>query len=377
MLQKLKKLLEYLENNIDVGIIQQRENLHQKALNFQEIDRLPVIASYPYPDYEKFRPFPHGEVFDNPEKMLFNQFVQTFDQSPFLSLQIGDDLPFSIRADFGCVLVASMFGATIEQKDNNPPWVRNADSQVSYDEILNTSLKDFQRGIIPRVVDRYKMFVDILKEYPALESATNITLPDLQGPFDNLELLRGSDIFVEMYSQKQAFLKAMEMMTNAQIGLVRYLSKFISEKVGGISHQHGFAIKGGILIRNDTSIMISPQMYRQMISLYDERILDIFGGGIHSCGKVGSIIEEFLNVNSIACFDFGQSELNEIDKVYSLANEKKIALVRVAVEEDHLMSGNIINKYPTGISMIFRAKSFEHARYVIGTYRKKLQQNYI
>ncbi len=376
MLQKLKQLLEYLEDNIDLKKIEHRESLHQRALNFDKVARLPVIASFPFPQNEKFVPFPHGEIFDHPEKMLFNQFVNTFDQSPLLSLELGDDLPFSIRADFGCVVIASMFGAAIEQKDNNPPWVRHTDSKVSYDEILNTPVEDFEKGIIQRVVDRYNIFSDILKSYPSLESVTNITLPDLQGPFDNLELLRGSDTFIEMYSQKDLFHKAMAVITEAQTCLIEYLSRFIKERIDGFSHQHGFVIKGGVLLRNDTSTMVSPQMYRDMLAPYDEKILKAFNGGIHSCGNVDGIIEEFLNVNSISCFDFGQSELNDCKKVYNLASQKNIPLIRIAVREAELVNAEICSKLPTGLSLLFRAETFEHARSVIAQYKECARKQY-
>ena len=35
------------------------------------------------------------------------------------------------------------------------------------------------------------------------------------------------------------------------------------------------------------------------------------------------------------------------------------------VSEDGLLDGRIMNEYPTGVSLIFRAKSFEHAKKVV------------
>lgn len=371
MLSQLKELLVYLDNRLDEAGVLNSERLHCDALNYRQIERLPIIASYPYPNDAKFQPFPHGEVFDNPEKMLFNQFLSAFDSGAYLSCELGDDLPITIRADFGCVLIASMFGANIEQVENNPPWVRHSEEKISYEQIIQTSISDFNNGLIAKAADRYKFYKDVLKDYPRLSKLTNIVLPDLQGPFDNLELLRGSEVFLDMYSQKELFLKAMDVITDAQIELAKYFGQFTNDRIKGFSFQHGFALKGGILIRNDTSIMISPQMYDELVSPFDEKILKTFGGGIHSCGNVDRIVQQFLSAKSIDCFDFGQSELNDIESVYPFASKRKIGLTRIAVSEQELLNGKIQKKYPTGVSLIFRAKSFEQAKKVIADYKKQ------
>jgi hypothetical protein len=369
MLPQLKELLAYLDNSLNETGVLNSERLHCDSLNYRQIEQLPIIASYPYPNDAKFQSFPHGEVFDNPEKMLFNQFVSAFGSGAYLSCELGDDLPITIRADFGCVLVASMFGANIEQVENNPPWVRHSEDKISYEQIIQTSISDFNKGLIARVADRYKFYKDVLKDYPRLSKLTNIVLPDLQGPFDNLELLRGSDIFLDMYSQKELFLKAMAVITDAQIETAKHFSQFTNDRIKGFSFQHGFVLKGGILIRNDTSIMISPQMYDELVSPFDEKILKTFGGGIHSCGNVNNIVNHFISLKSAQCFDFGQSELNDIESVYPFASKRKIGLTRIAVSQRELLDCQIQKKYPTGISLIFRAKSFEQAKKVIADYK--------
>jgi len=368
MLQELKELLCCLNETLDPERFAEIELLHQSALKWQEVPRLPLIVSYPYPEDAKFQPFPHGQIFDDPEKMLFNQLVNAFDSSLYLSSRVGDDLTASIRADFGCVLISSMFGANVEQVENNPPWIRHGENEISYSQIIHSDPSDFSRGWIPKVVSRYKFYHDIISDYSNLSNILNITLPDLQGPFDNLELIRGSNIFLDMYSEKDCFINAMDAVTKAQIALAGYFNEFTDEKSPGFTHQHNFPLEGGILIRNDTSIMVSPAMYNEMIRPFDKMILDELGGGIHSCGDVDKIISAFLSLESIDCFDFGQSELNNVESIYKLAKENKVALTRVTAGEKDLTDRKILQKYPTGVSLIFRAKSFEHAKKVVADY---------
>jgi hypothetical protein len=370
MLNELKELLKYLEENINVDDLLMRDRLHKSALSYENLKRLPVIASYPYPDGQRFIPFPHGKVFDDPEKMLYNQFLSTFDQSPFLSLEVGDDLPFSVRADFGCVLIASVFGANIERQGDNPPWVRHRKGPVSYEQIKNTNIDDHSLGMIPKAAQRYEFYKDVLNDYPRLEGVTSVTLPDLQGPFDNLELLRGSEVFLDMSLRKEEVEESLRILAGAQIKLTKYFNDYVNEKIPGYSHQHGFLIAGEVLIRSDTSIMVSPDMYREIIAPFDEKILRTLSGGIHSCGNVDDIVKEYLDLKSIRCFDYGQSELNSLRRVYDMAKQKKTCLTRIAVSEDELISGSVLDKMPTGVSLIFRASSFEHAQSAISDYMK-------
>jgi hypothetical protein len=55
--------------------------------------------------------------------------------------------------------------------------------------------------------------------------------------------------------------------------------------------------------------------------------------------------------------------------VYPLAKEKKIPLVRIRVDRDDLLSGKIKERFPTGVSLVYDANSFEEARAVVKNYK--------
>jgi hypothetical protein len=364
MLDKLKELLKCLEDGLDEKKLSDAEDAHRRALNYEEVERLPLIVTYPYPEDQRFMPFPHSDVFDDREKMLFNQFVDAFDTSVYLGMSINYYLPVTIRANFGCVLVASALGGSVQQVENNPPWiVHNKD--IPYQQIIDQGSADFSKGWLKKATSRYEFYIDVLKDYPKLQKVTNVVLPDLQGPLDNLELIRGSGFFMEMITERDLCIKAMEVLAKAQIEIAAHFSRFVTKRDDGLSFQHAFAIKGGILLRDDIAIMISPQMYGELVGPFEDRVLSALGGGVHSCGVVDRIVPQILSLDNIECFDFGQAELNGVGSVYKLASPKKIALTRVTVTEEEIKSGKIMEKYPTGISLIFRAKSYEHARDVM------------
>ena len=104
-------------------------------------------------------------------------------------------------------------------------------------------------------------------------------------------------------------------------------------------------------------------MYDELIAPFDEKILKAFGGGIHCCGDVDSIVQHFIALRYAQCFDFGQSELNDVESAYETASKRKLGLTRIAASEQELLDGQILRKYPTG------AESFEHAQNIITEYK--------
>ena len=368
-MNQLKELLQFLEDTIDPEIQQRIETSHQRILQWEPVERLPLVVSYSYPASRKFQPFPHGEIFDHPEKMLFNELVHAFDTSIFLHSELLDDLSLTIRANFGAVVIASLFGGLVEQRENNPPWIRHFETLDGFNTIFDRDPLDFSQGICPQIIERYRFYRDFLADYPNLQKCIKIVLPDLQGPLDSLELLRGSEIYSDFVLDPEAVDNGLRLMAEAQIGFARYLHQFTTESHEGFSHQHAVTINGNILIRNDSAIMISPEMYASQVAPFDELVLkELGGGGVHSCGKIDYNVPEIFKLNSLKCFDFGQSYLNEVDSIYPMAREKRIPLLRYRPTREELISATILKRFPTGVSLVYEASSFEDAVFVTNIY---------
>jgi hypothetical protein len=124
-----------------------------------------------------------------------------------------------------------------------------------------------------------------------------------------------------------------------------------------------------VLIRIDSAIMLSPQMYREQIAPHDERVLrELGGGGLHSCGNINLNGPDYLNVPSTQCLDLGQPGLNDLDKLYAFARERRVPLLRVSVPEHELTSGSVLRRFPTGVSLLHNAPSLDDARRVMHAY---------
>ncbi len=366
----LGKLLDFLNGIIDPIRQAQIDELYENALSWKPLKRLPLVISFPISEDMAFRPFPHREIFEDPAKMLYNELVHTWGLSIASRERLRDDLPLTIRANFGTGIVASIFGGRIEQVDDNPPWVRHFETLAEFKRAMEKDLADFSRGWCPRVVERYDYYRETLREYPVLQKTIRLPLPDLQGPFDTVELLRGSEIFLDLYKTPEMVADVLQKAAIAQIEFARHLANHLNDGPQGNSHQHGVMITGNILIRNDTAIMVSPEMYRSQIAPYDALILkELQGGGMHACGNLQNQCPEFLGLPFMKCLDFGQSYLNDIDGVYEQAKEKRIPLLRVQVPEKELTTGRVMERFPTGVTLLHEAKSLDDASRIMEQYR--------
>jgi hypothetical protein len=128
-------------------------------------------------------------------------------------------------------------------------------------------------------------------------------------------------------------------------------------------------IKGRILLRNDSVIMMSPKMYQSVVAPHDERVLrELGGGGVHSCGKTDSHVSAFLELPSIRCLDLGQPELNDVDSIYMQLEQRRIPLTRLKVAREDLATGRIMERFGAGISLLYEADSVLDAKETIEAY---------
>jgi hypothetical protein len=363
MNERLHRLLNHLCDTQDVERQADTDARYHRALSWQPVAGPPLVVTFPYPGDAPFQPYRHREVFDDPEKMLYNELVHAFDTSVALHTVVRDDLSLTVRANFGTVLIASMFGVRVEHIDDNPPWINHESAEgIALEQVSDTDPLDFTRGWIPRAAETLRVYHELLDEFPPLKCGIRIVLPDLQGPFDNLELLRGSSVFLDLATRPEAVDRAMDALATAQVGLAKYFHQWTTEPYDEYCHQHAVMLKGRILLRDDSSIMVSARMYREQIAPHDERVLRELGGGaVHCCGAVEHLVDEWLNLPSIRSLDLGQSELNDVDAIYAKATERRVPLIRLAVTDADIDSGGLEDRFPTGVVLIHRASDFEAA----------------
>ena len=366
---RLNRILQSIEARIDLDHIQNLAERHRRVLNYQIVDRLPLILYVPY-EGRDFAPYTVRDAIDHPAKMMVNQLLEGF-SSIYHLVDLRTDTPLCLRANMGVTIIASMFGAQIEIHGNEPPWVRPFNNVEPIRAIVDAPIPDLDSGLLPRALEHYAFFRDTLAQFPKCQAAFQLTLPDLQGPFDIAELLWGSEIFVALYDDPGLVHAFLTKITDTMLAVYHRLIQETYEDIRPeCQYQHMTGVKGKLLIRSDTSvIMISPTMYAEHVLPHDVRLAEELGGvSIHFCGDGCKQIDNLLTMPGLQSVDFGQSFMMDMDAIYAKSREQKIALIRLQVPDDTLNADAMLRRFPTGVNLMYEVSSVKEAEHVWAQY---------
>lgn len=370
---RLRRVLDALARSDLAGKAARADALHRAAIGYGPVSRLPVVFSYPDRAEGAFSALPGGLAYRDPAAMLHNELVSAWGASIVESAAIGDDLCPTIRPNWGTVLVASVLGGAAEQLGDDTPWIRRGSGAGISLEAIAEADPDLPRsGWVPRILETYAAYRELLEPYPEVAAGLQITIPDLQGPLDTVEQLLGAELFTEMVDRPELVRAALLRTAELQVACARLFRPYATERAAGFTHQHGFLVAGGILVRDDSAVMLSPEMYRDLVAPADEAVLSAAGGGgIHSCGRVEHAVPEMLALASVRCIDFGQSWMNDVDRLYPSAREKGIPFLRIRPSRGELETASVLDRFPTGVSLSFPADSAADARTLFDEYRRR------
>jgi len=364
----LRSLLGNIEERIDPQHAKRVTERHRAALDYQSLDVPPLVLYLPY-EASEFGLYPYPEAFDDPVKMMVNELLLGH-TSVYHAVDLGGDTPYCLRPNFGTGIMASVFGAKICLTDNNMPWVEPIGVERIH-QLVQEPMPDLRSGLMPKVLDQYGFFDETLAQYPKCREALNITLPDLQGPFDTAAMLWGSDIFEGLYTEPELVSALLDRIAEAMIAIHSMLGDKVRDQLSPEGRfQHATGVKGRLLLREDSAvIMLSPKMYHEVVRPVNERIAGALGSvAVHFCGNGQHQVENLLAMPGMACLDFGQAYLMDIDRIYAQAADRRVPLVRVTVPEEQLTAAKVKDRFPRGVILVASPQSLGEARALLERY---------
>ncbi|MCK5117958.1 MAG: GNAT family N-acetyltransferase [Candidatus Latescibacteria bacterium] len=367
-MKSFDRLLEHIEETVDLEHCAHVDERYKRALRFEPVDQPPlVIQCEEHP--LGLTPFTFKEAFDDPARMLFNMLLTRV--CPCIELR--DDGPLAIRADFGTVVVASILGGQWLITEDMPPWIKAVGDLSDIEKLVENGEPDPEHGLAARVFETMRFFRDKLAGYPKCSRAIQIAMPDAQGPFDTAELLCGSAIFYHLYDQPELMGKLLALVSKTMGTYARRTKALAIDRLSpGLTCQHGYMIPGEILIRDDSIINISAEMYERLIRPHDEYVLRELGGGsIHFCGNGQHQIDALLDVESLRGLDFGEPFMMDIHEIYRKCADRKIPVTNVMVSAEDVVSGKAVEEFPTGVVFTCAVKTMAEAHEVIRKYRSQ------
>lgn len=276
---------------------------------------------------------PINEVFEDLEKMLIRELKMSSDV-----LAEGSGAILNIRSNYGTGIMPSLFGTEIffmdQSHDTLPTAVPLPDGTDGIRRLLDAGIPDLDRGLAPKVFESAAFYEEQLKHYPKIREYVRHYHPDLQGPVDVAEVVWGSGIFMEFYDHPELVKSFLQLVTETY---ERFMRRWLAEFPGvpGRFRSHwGIGHRGQILLRDDSAMNLSPEMYAEFVLPFDRKLLAEFGGGVvHFCGKGDHYIDQLAAVPELTGIQMSQPEYNDMEVIYRNTVDRGIPLLSLPAAE--------------------------------------------
>ena len=271
----------------------------------REPDGLPLLAGAgAVPEREHYPHHTLEEQFYDKEKMLAEHLWGMIGTAR----GTGDGQP-SIRANLGVGFIPSLFGLKSKFiQPNQMPWVMG---HLSREEIAHLGVPDVRSaGLMPKALETISYFRE------KLDGKASVYLSDTQGPFDIAHLLRGHDLYYDVYDDPEFVHQLMDVVTETYIEASKVMKAAIGEPLDEGVHGELIMEHGGVRVCDDSSINLSDAMFREFVQPYMARALKPFGGGwYHFCGKAHHLLHSMLDIEGVRGINFGNPELYDFAEV--------------------------------------------------------------
>jgi hypothetical protein len=371
----LTEVLEWLEEQLDTAHATKVEERHRRALSWESVDHLPLVIAAPAPS--RFPCYPYSEAFRDPVKMLVNELVDASTglgpiASVVNSAQLKDDFPWQIRPNYGAVIIASLFGAETRVVEDNFPWSVPIGPQRIAD-LLERGQPGLDGGHYPQVVETIAYYREALAPYPKCSAAIHITQPDLQGPLDIATQLWGSEIFLALYDDPDFVREVLDLVAETYIAVCQEISSHTTQSAGdGFIYLHWSICKGGCIIKDDSSVMLSPQTYTEFVRPANEKILAAMdGGGIHWCGSGDQWRERFVETRALTAVDIGQPAMIDLTAWARSLSQHRVAVSSMNFDADTFHASNVRQIFPTGAAVTVVVDSLDQGRRILGEIERR------
>jgi hypothetical protein len=276
-----------------------------------------------------------NKSFDSFENMALQQFFTCS-----CNLEEGDGALMNVRSNYGTGIMSTLFGCELfmmEEKHNTlPTSIPLTGGSETIRKLLDRGMPELTGGLAGKALEMGEYFVRIMKDYPNVKKYVYVYHPDLQGPMDVCELIWGSEMFLGLIDEPELAKDFLELITETYIALMKRWTSISPFREKGSPHW-GALFDGHVMLRDDSAMNLSPEIFSEFVQPYDFRIIEEFGGsgGIHFCGRGDHYIENFPKMG-VTAVPMSQPEYNDMEKIYRNTIDKDIKLLlfsRSAVEE--------------------------------------------
>ncbi len=366
----LTRILDWIEERIDLTHVAAVAERHLNALQWKPVDRPPVTISAPA--QEPFATYPYPEAFHDPTRMLVNELVGpgmvwgAGSPSIVNSVVIKDDFPLQIRANYGVGLMASLFGAELLLLEDNMPWVRPI-GREALTRWVGRGVPELKGDLFERVLETMAYYKEVLAPYPKCRQAIHITQPDLQGPFDIAAELWGGEILLAFYDHPDLLRELLDLIAETYVLACRKFAAESTETVReNFIYLHFSISQGKCLLKDDWSVMLSPELYTEFIRPANEKALQALGdGGIHWCGSGDQWRAEVVETKGLVSIDWGNPDMMALPTWAATLGACRLPVSRMEWEAKAFLEVAPTRLFPTGASFVVAVDDLEQGKAIV------------
>lgn len=237
----------------------------------------------------------------------------------------------NVRCNYGSSIIPVLFGAELyimDEEFNTLPTSRPLPGGIdTVRKLIDAGVPDLRTSIAGKVFEMGEIYRRIGEKYPNIGKYIPVYHPDTQGPLDICEVVIGSGIFYMLYDHPELIKQLLGVITQTYIEYMREWFALIPPQSAYSTHWC-MLHKGRVMLRDDSAMNLSPEMYLEFVRPYDQLIFDKFGGGaIHFCGRGDHYIEQMSRMSGLSAIAMSQPHLNNMETIYRNTIDKGISLI--------------------------------------------------
>jgi len=242
-----------------------------------------------------------------------------------------EERTLAIRANYGTGILSSILGAQIfvmPREMNTLPTTRSVDGTDWIRAAVERGIPDLDNGFGKNVLEFGNICAEVFSKYPKISKYLNVYHPDLQGPLDICELIWGGEMFYALYDEPELVHGMLSLITDTYTLMMNKWFELFAPKKDINPHWETMWFRGKIVLRNDSAMNISPELYDEFSVPYDKLLLERFGGGMmHFCGRGDHYIESLTDIPGLSAINMSQPWLNDMEKIFKNTVDKGVAIL--------------------------------------------------
>jgi hypothetical protein len=268
----------------------------------------------------------------DPDLMILRELKAVSD-----NLATGNGATLAIRSNYGTGILPSLFGTELFMMDRDLdtlPTARPLGADRAM-RLLDAGRPEPYAGLGVPVLDMAERYRTLVGDYPKVASLVRQYHPDIQSPMDVLEVVYGSELFMAMYDDPGMVKALLRLITDTYSAFLRRWLAVVGTDSdidlgdGQLYTAHWtFTMKGRLMLRCDSAMNFSPEMYREFILPFDSELLAQFGGGaMHFCGKGDHYIQPLCAVPDLYAINLSQPECNNMETIFKSTVDRGIRIL--------------------------------------------------